>query len=468
MLRRSNGLKQVLVLTLITLLLISGYVFGAEPSKTFNNIDERIDYLKSMIKYIEANYANEITEEELMEGIYKGLFSTLDPHSNYFEPEAFESFNISTSGNFGGIGISVGVRDDRITVIAPLEGTPGDKAGVKAGDTIISVDDEDMSGYPLEKAVELMRGEPGTKVKLGIKRNNQDKVLYFDIIRDIIEINPVNYEILTEKLGYIKIVQFNDNTSENVDKALEEFKNKGVQGIILDLRNNPGGLVSEAVNVADSFVPKGPVVHIDRKNKERQTYNSTNEKIDIPVVVLVNGGSASASEIVAGAIQDTKSGTIVGTQTYGKGTVQTVTPITNGGGIKLTIAEYLTPNERSIDGVGIKPDIIVKNLENINKEEVETFVPMIEEVKPTLGSKGLNVFGAQQRLGFIGYEIVKPAGIMDEATFEAIKQFQKSNGLHSYGVLDYTTRDKLNEKTIEVYNSGIEDLQLKKAIELLK
>ncbi len=460
-----KNLKRILTLTLITLLLLSNFAFGAEPSKTFESIDDRIDYLKLMIQYIEKNYAEDISEKELMDGIYNGLFSVLDPYSNYFQPDEYENFNISTTGDFGGIGITVGVREDNITVIAPLEGTPGAQAGIKAGDIIISVDDVDISEYSLDMAVGLMRGEPSTSVKLGIKRG--DKILYFNIVREIIEINPVNYEILSKDVGYIKLTQFNENASENIYKALEEFENNHIKGIILDLRNNPGGLLSEAVNVAEPFVPKGPIVHIDRKNNKRQTYESHLDKIDIPLVVLVNGGSASASEIVAGAIQDTQSGIILGTQTFGKGTVQNITPITNGGGIKLTIAEYLTPDERSINEIGITPDIIVENSENINIEAIKDFVPMIEEEKPTLGEKGLNVYGAQQRLQFLGYG-VDITGIMDNTTFKAIKQFQKNKDLHSYGVLDYTTKEKLNETILDVYNNGSEDLQLKKAIELLR
>ena len=465
--RNSSTFKRVLALTLITVMFMSGFTYAAEPTKTFNNLEERIDYLESMINFIQAKYVNEVTEEQLMEGVYEGLFETLDPYSVYFKPDEYEEFNLETSGTFGGIGISVGMRNEQITVIAPLEGTPGDKAGLKPGDIIVYIDDEDVSKYQLEKAVNMLRGEPGTKLKLGIKRNGMDTILYFDIIRDEIKINPVNYKIMDGNIGYIKIIQFNDNTSDNIDKALDDFKTKNVKGIILDLRNNPGGLLEESVNVADPFIPKGPVVHVELKDKERKTYTSVHEKIDIPLVVLVNEGSASASEIVAGAIQDTQSGTIVGTTTYGKGTVQTVTPITNGGAIKLTIARYLTPNERSINGIGIQPDIVLDNPENEAKELVKNFVPMIEEEKPTLGSKGLNVYGAQQRLNFIGYKDVKATGIMDEVTFEAVKQFQETNGLYAYGVLDYTTRDKLNEKTIEVYNNGTEDLQMKKAVELL-
>lgn len=469
MFKRNKITKLSIILVIILSILMSGFSYAGEAKKTFANLDERLDYLKLMIEYIEAKYKGEVTEAQLMEGAYNGIFEVLDKHSSYFSPEEYESFNIETGGTFGGIGISIGIRNDYITIISPLEGTPGEKAGLKAGDIIKYVDDTDISDFNLEKAVKLMRGEPGTKVRLGIIRGNNPEVIYFDIVRDVIKINPVKYEIIDNNIGYIKIVQFNKNTDENVKKALDKFKEKNVQGIIVDLRNNPGGILSEVINVVDFFLPKGQaIVHIDYKGDKKETYRAEQDKyIDKPLVVLVNGGSASASEIFAGAIQDTKTGIIIGTQSYGKGTVQNVTPITNGGGIKLTIAEYLTPNERKIDGIGVTPDIVVENLQEENRDDIKHFVPMIEDVKPRLNDKGLNVYGAQQRLAYIGYD-VDVTGILDEKTFEAICKFQETEGLYPYGVLDWTTRDKIKEKTIEVYNSGLEDLQLKEAIEQLR
>lgn len=465
---RTRRSRLSIAIVLIVTILATGLVYAGEATKTFENLEDRLDYLGSMVRYIQTKYKYDITEEELMEGAYNGLFEVLDKHSNYFNPEDFESFNVDTHGTFGGIGISVGIRNEKITIIAPIKGTPGDKAGLKAGDVIKYVDDTDISDYNLESAIHLMRGEKDTKVRLGIIRGNSTEIQYFDIVRDIIKVNPVEHEVIEGDIGYIRILTFNDNTSDNIKSVIKELLDKDVKGFIIDLRNNPGGSLTEVVKVADHFVPdKSPIVHIQYKGERKNTYRSKRKRIDKPLAVLVDGGSASASEIFAGAVQDTKSGTIIGTQTYGKGTIQNVLPMSNGGGLKLTIAEYLTPDEKKIDGVGLTPDIVIENTTAENRDDVKHFVPMIEDTKPTKGDKGLNVYGAQQRLRYIGYDI-EATGIMDEETFKAIKKFQKSEGLSPYGRLDFTTKDKLMERCIEVYSNGTEDLQLEKAIEIVE
>lgn len=456
--------KLSIALVLIITLLSTGISYGADATKEFETMEDRLKYLNAMVKFIQLRYKDDVTEEELMEAAYNGLFDALDRHSTYFNPEDYEEFNVDATGTYVGIGISVGVRNERLTIIAPIKGTPGDKAGLKAGDVIKFVDDVDVTNANIQKAIKLMRGEEGTKVRLGVVRGNNREVMYFDITREVIEINPIEYEVIGNNIGYIKIVSFNDNTYENMKKALDDLLAKNVKGFIIDLRNNPGGSLSEVRKTVDFFVPKdSPILHVEFKGGKRSSYKAEREKIDKPLVVLVNGGSASASEIFAGAIQGTDSGTIIGTQTYGKGTVQTVTPTSNGGGIKITIAEYLTADESKIDSVGLTPDIVIKNIDEEDHENVPSFVPMIEDVKPKLNDKGLNVYGAQQRLQYIGYE-VEVTGIMDEETQEAIKQFQNSEELSPSGVLDFATREKMNEKVVQVYSSGIEDLQLEKAI----
>lgn len=465
MLKKVKSLKLSVILLILAALLTAGFSYADIGNREFENLEESLEYLELMINHIQTKYKGEVTEEELMEGAYNGLFEVLDNHSNYFSPEEYQSFNVESSGSFGGIGISIGMRNGNITIIAPIEDTPGDRVGLKSGDIIKYVDSTDISEYNLTKAVKLMRGEAGTKVRLGIIRGNSSDILYFDIVREIIEINPIKHEVIEDNIGYIKILQFNDNTYVNMKAALKELLAENVEGIVVDVRNNPGGSLSEALKITDYFVPKGsPIVHIDYKGDRKETYRSQLKKIDLPLVVLVNGGSASASEIFAGAIKDTESGVIVGTKTYGKGTVQTVTPTPNGGGIKLTIAEYLTPNERKIDDVGLTPDIIVENVTDENRDDIKAFVPMIEEVKPNKGDKGLNVYGAQQRLVYLGYE-VDITGILDEKTYDAIKKFQDTEGLFPYGVLDFTTKERLNQKAIDVYYGGSSDLQLEKAIE---
>lgn len=460
--------KVSIALVLILTLLATGFSYADKGIKDFESLEDRLNYLGSMVKFIQLKYKYDITEEELMEAAYNGLFDALDRHSTYFNPDDYEDFNVDSTGTFGGIGIVVGVRNDRMTIVAPIKGTPGDNAGLKAGDIIKFVDDVDVTEFNTQKAVKIMRGEVGTKVRLGVIRGNNPNVMYFDIVRDLIKVNPVEYEVIENNIGYIRITSFNENTYDNMEKAIDDLIAKNVEGYIVDLRNNPGGLLNQVTKVADYFIEKGaPIVHIDYKDDRRESHKSFSEKIDKPLAVLVNKGSASASEIFAGAIQDTESGVIIGTQTYGKGTVQTVTSITNGGGIKLTIAEYLTPNERKIDGIGLTPDIVINNVDEENREAISSFVPMIEDVTPRLNDKGLNIYGAQQRLAYLGYN-VEISGIMDEKTLEAIKIFQKSEEVSSYGVLDYTTRDKLNKKVADVYYNGAEDLQLKKAIETVR
>lgn len=461
--------KKIVALIIAISIIITGYTYANETTANLDNLEEDLLYLGAIINHIQENYKFDIDQEELVKGAYNGVFEMLDQHSTYFTPEDFESFNIESSGTFGGIGITVGERNDYITIIAPIKGTPGDKAGLKAGDIIKYVDDEDITGYSIEEAVKLMRGEPGTKVKLGIIRGNNPNVIYFDIVRDVIKVSPVEYEIIENNIGYIKIVQFNNNTDENVKIALNELKDKNVSGLIVDLRNNPGGILDEVIKTADFFLPKNStIVHIDYKGEYRDTHKArTNKILDVPLAVLVDNGSASASEIFAGAVQDNKAGTIIGTTTFGKGTVQNTTPITNGGGIKLTIAEYLTSSEKKIDGVGITPDIIIKNLDEESQKNIPDFAPMIEDEASTLNDKGLNVYGAQQRLKYIGYDI-EVTGIMDEKSVEVIKSFQKTQGINTSGTLDWITREKINEKTLDVYNYGTKDLQLEKAIDIIK
>ncbi|SHJ98763.1 carboxyl-terminal processing protease [Geosporobacter subterraneus DSM 17957] len=468
MIKKIQGKSPIFAWVLIIFLLCANFSYAAEPTKTFRNLNDRVNYLKDIIYYIQQNYAGQVSEEALMEGAYRGLFEALDPYSRYFTPEEFEAFEQMNSGSYSGIGATIGFENNQIVIIAPVEGGPAAKAGIKAGDIIVSVDGIDAKGSSLEKIVDKLLGKPGTKVKLGIRRADEKEILYFNITREVIHLPTVKARITEDNIGYIQIIEFNEKVSEGVEKVLADFRQKKVKGIILDLRNNPGGLIDEAVNIADFFIPKGQVVKIVFKDKSSQIYSSMKDAIKMPLAVLINEGSASASEIVAGAIQDTQVGTIIGTQSYGKGTVQSIAPISNGGGIKLTIAKYFTPKGRSIDGVGIKPDIIVNNPDKLDLAKLSSFVPMIEEAAAELGSKGLNVYGAQQRLQWMGYTDVKITGVMDETTVEAVKKFQGTEKLKASGILDGETILKLEEQVLKIMHSSVEDLQLKKAIEVIK
>lgn len=466
-------LKRYLVIT-ITLAFLSAFAVMPIYADTFiiqpegENNSEYIQFLMNVIK---ENYKYDITEEELYKGVYKGMFDALDVHSTYFTSDEFDNFNASAFGEFGGIGITVTANEDGyIDIIAPIEDTPGFRAGIQAGDIIIKVNGEDIKEWTLEKAMSVMRGEPGTKVTLGIKRSGVENLINFDITREIIKVNPVKYSI-EDEMGILKISSFNANTSENVLNAIGYFKENDVKGLVIDLRGNPGGSLTEVLKVADYFVSPGKeLLYIDYKGDNDEIINSSTIPVFTgkPIAVLINDGSASASEILSGILQDYGIAEIIGQNSYGKGTVQTVLDLTNGGGIKLTIAEYLTPGRHKIDGVGIKPDIEVSNLPLIQKETVSKLVPM-SEIKDysVMDSIGLNVYGAQERLKLLGYD-VDVDGKYSKKTMDSLIKFQKDYNLKADGILGKATRDKLTYAVTGGYLTNDYDKQLEKAIIYLK
>ncbi|MEG6584955.1 S41 family peptidase [Dendrosporobacter sp. 1207_IL3150] len=311
------------------------------------------------LQIVKSRYVEEVPMDTLMTGAIKGMIGSLgDPHSIYMDPKMYKEFMIETEGSFGGVGIVVGVKDKMLTVVSPIEGTPGDKAGIKSGDQILKIDGKDTKDMALDEAVGKIRGPEGSQVVLTIKRGNESAKDY-TLTRSNIQIKTVSGKMLPDNIGYIRLSMFNENTGADFIKKYQELESAGMKAVVLDLRDNPGGLLEESVKVASKFVPKGPVVSVVMRDGHRETHSSNLEAVKYPVVVLVNGGSASASEIVAGAVQDTKAGTLIGTKTYGKGSVQTLMRI-DSGAIKLTIAKYLTPSDRSINGIGIEPDIKIE------------------------------------------------------------------------------------------------------------
>ena len=313
------------------------------------------------LQIVKARYIEEVPMETLMTGAIKGMVNALgDPHSVYLDAKMYKEFMIETEGSFGGVGIVIGVKDKVLTVVSPIEGTPGDKAGIKSGDQILKIDGQDTKDLALDEAVNKIRGPEGSQVTLTIRRPSTQEVKDYTLTRSNIQIRTVEGKMLPDKIGYIRISMFNESTGADLNRKYQELEKEGMKAVILDLRDNPGGLLEESVKVANKFVPKGPVVSVVTRDGRRETHSSNLEAVKYPVVVLVNGGSASASEIVAGAIQDTGAGILVGTKTYGKGSVQTIMRLDNGTAIKLTIAKYLTPNGRSINGVGIEPDVKVE------------------------------------------------------------------------------------------------------------
>ncbi len=343
---------------LVTFLLTSGafiYLLGLKTPDAAGTVK-----LFRAMQLIKTRYVEEVPADQLMAGAIKGMVNSLgDPHSIYMDANMYKEFMIQTEGSFGGVGIVIGVKDKVLTVIAPVEGTPGEKAGIKSGDQIIKIDGQETKNMALDEAVGKIRGPEGTPVVLTILRAGSEEKDY-QLTRSNIQIKTVTGKMLENQVGYIRISMFNENTGNDFIRKYQELEQSGMKALILDLRDNPGGLLEESVKVAGKLVPKGPIVSVVTRDGKRDVHSSTLEKVPYPAVVLVNGGSASASEIVAGAVQDTASGTLVGVKTFGKGSVQTLLRLDMKTAIKLTIAKYYTPSDRSINGTGIMPDVVVE------------------------------------------------------------------------------------------------------------
>jgi carboxyl-terminal processing protease len=331
---------------------------------------------------IKNDYVVDVDDEELIENAIRGMLSGLDPHSAYLDAEQFTELQVGTTGQFGGLGIEVGMENGFVKVIAPIDDTPAQRAGVKAGDLVIRLDDTPVKGMTLNEAVKIMRGEPGSEIELTIVREGVDQPLKISITRDVIKVKSVRARLLEPGFGYLRISQFQSKTAENMVDAIEKLKkeNKGpLQGLVLDLRNNPGGVLNGAVAVSDAFLKKGMIVYTEgRIADSRLRFNATPDDVidGAPLVVLVNQGSASASEIVAGALQDHKRAIIVGVKTFGKGSVQTILPLSSESALKLTTARYYTPSGKSIQAEGITPDI---KLESIEVASIEQNIEPLKE-----------------------------------------------------------------------------------------
>ncbi|MBL1277334.1 MAG: S41 family peptidase [Ectothiorhodospiraceae bacterium] len=315
---------------------------------------------------IKKDYVEEVTDKKLLENAIRGMLSGLDPHSSYLDAEHFKELQVGTTGEFGGLGIEVGMEDGFVKVISPIDDTPAMHAGVKAGDLVIRLDEKPVKGLTLHQAVKIMRGKVGTDILLTIIREGEERPLKITITRDIIKVKSVRARTLDGGFGYVRISQFQSRTGENLAEAIEDLKKENdgkLKGMVLDLRNNPGGVLNAAVDVSDAFLDKGLIVYTKgRIADSAMKFNATPRRLldGAPLVVLVNGGSASASEIVAGALQDHKRAVILGTQTFGKGSVQTILPLNEKTALKLTTARYFTPSGRSIQAEGITPDIVLE------------------------------------------------------------------------------------------------------------
>ncbi len=380
MFRRTTAFVWILIITVVftVILLNNNWSLLEDVDAGQDTHYESLKTFAESLSLVKKNYVEEVDEKDLVYGAIKGMLSSLDPHSSFMTPELFKEMKIDTKGEFGGLGIQIGIKDGILTVIAPIEDTPAHKAGVKAGDRIIKIDGESTKDISLFDAVTKLRGKPGTSVTITIIRKGLDKPKDITIVRDIIKIKSVKSRILDEGIGYVKLTQFQQKTASELEKALTDLYKKEIYALILDLRNNPGGLLKSAVEVSSRFLPEGKlIVYIKGRSGDKTEFTAKNGNhyFNLPMVVLVNEGSASASEIVAGAMQDWEQAVILGTQTFGKGSVQTVIPLSDGSALRLTTARYYTPRGRSIQTTGITPDIVVR-LEA--KNGVETH-PVIRE-----------------------------------------------------------------------------------------
>jgi len=366
----ANG-KKVLRGFFVLLVLVSFTVTALVGSFFITNY-QNIGQLLQVGALIKSQFLWSVSTGKLIEGAIEGMVNSLgDEYSVYMNAEKFQELQSHIQGAFGGIGIYVGVREDKITVIAPIEGTPGAKAGIKSGDVIVKINDKSTENMDIDEAVGIMKGEPGTEVKVTIARPGTEKPLEFNIIREIINVPTVEGELLKENpdIAYLKIAMFASNTDEAFAEEMKKLSDQGFKALIIDLRYNPGGDLHTVVNIAKSFIPEGPIVHIVYNDNKTETLTAPGTNIKVPIVVLINDGSASASEILAGAIKDTKVGTLIGTTTFGKGLVQSIYFLNQGAGLKLTTAKYLTPNKNDIHKKGIEPDIVVELPEYVPGQE---------------------------------------------------------------------------------------------------
>jgi carboxyl-terminal processing protease len=348
---------------LYLIIFLSSFFFLQSINSAEIDIYKKIDLFGEVLEKINKEYVDEIDQSESMDSAINGLLQSLDPYSSYMSPEIFQEMQTETSGEFGGLGIEVSMEAGVVKVITPIDDTPASKAGIKAGDYIVKINNTQVQGKSLSEAVDLMRGLVGTDIELTVRRRGVKKALTFKITREIIEVQSVKSELLENNIGYIRLTSFNDNSSQQIKKRIKKLKeNENLKAFILDLRNNPGGLLSQAIKISDFFLEDGEIVSTkSRKKSENRKWfarkgDITNGKT---LLVLINYGSASASEIVAGALKDHKRAIILGERSYGKGSVQSIIPLKNKGAIRLTVSKYYLPSGKSISEVGVRPDIEV-------------------------------------------------------------------------------------------------------------
>ena len=351
-------MKKVYLITSLFFFIFTNPILSNE-----NDIYKKIDLFSEVLDKINKEYVDEVNQSEAMDAAINGVLQSLDPYSAYMSPDSFKNMQTETSGEFGGLGIEVSMEAGVVKVISPIDNSPAEEVGVKAGDYIVKIDDVQVQGKTLSEAVELMRGPVGSDIEITVRRRGERKALIFTITREIIQVASVKSEIKDDQTAYIRLTSFNENSSKQIKNKIKEFKkNKKIKNYILDLRNNPGGLLSQAIKISDYFLENGEIVSTKSKRKyeNRKWFAKKGDIIDgETMVILINYGSASASEIVAGALQDHKRAILVGESTYGKGSVQSIIPLENEGAIRLTVSKYFLPSGKSISRVGVNPDIVI-------------------------------------------------------------------------------------------------------------
>ena len=439
---------------------------GLTDSDRFRELEDFVDDLR-------FHYKDELPSDVLFQGLYKGLFDSLgDAWSVYYPSrETADKLIDSILGDYSGVGITMTMSDERVVITVVTPGGPADRAGIKSGDVIVRIDERSAAGLTLDEVALLVRGKEGTRVSLAVERGGTTKT--YSMVREIIHAASVYPSVIEDDIGYIRITSFDSDTDKEFAQARLTLLNQGIRGLIIDLRDNGGGLMASALSIADQLVPfEGTLAHYERQGDIIETVSSSvNRTKQLPTAVLVNEYTASASECLAGALQDNGVARIIGRTTYGKGVAQMISQSPDGGAYKLSIYYFLTPHKRRIDGVGIAPDDVVHESGALSAEEVTAILrilaPMNEPVRYYAGQMGLNVYGAQQRLSYLGYE-APLTGIMDGDTVASIRKFQADEKLSLYGGLDYTTMAALSA-AFEYYVLGEDvDLQLAAAIDWLK
>ena len=458
----------VIVSSTLTMMVTDLPIFASGGQATTKPLSaQETAKLNTVIGAIEGKYYQDVDRTKLINGAVEGMFNSLeDPYSTYMLKEQAESFSVSVEGQFTGIGAGVTLEDGNVTVVSPIKGSPAEEAGIRAKDILLSVDGESLAGLSLTDAVAKIRGPKGSTVKIEVKRAGNDKTLVFNIVRNKVDLETVHSSMLEDQVGYIEISQFSANTGERFLSALADLEKQGMKGLVIDVRNNPGGVLDVVEKMSEEFIPNGKsLLQIEYKDgtREVQKSNGSKQPKDYPIAILTNKGSASASEIMASALQESAGAKIVGGHTFGKGTVQTsFTTGEDGNLIKITIAKWLTPNGNWIHQKGIEPDVAVEQPDYFNA------VPLPTDKVLKLDMNDDDVKNAQIILNGMGYKTDRKDGYFSKQTEEAVKAFQQASQLTVTGEIDSKTAKKMEEKILEVMRDKANDLQLQAAIKTVQ